>query len=223
MGVIKSNNGRAVNLANKVVGVLAITLAFTGQSVGREWTDNTGRFHREADFVRWEDGNVWLTTANAKEIRVPFARLSTTDQNFIKAEIGKVPKPTADPLLSPWRASVFKLTEYQSDDAADRGIDHAAPPRKYVYHSCGLTAHLVIDKGTINYWIHGQEWMAQLRYLATGPGPYWYYRPSVGDPSTVQWAFAIHPSGCGCCRYAVWRSDGKRWIFHCYSCWRSTK
>lgn len=48
----------------------------------RIWTDNTGKYNREARFIKLENGIVDLELANAKEIQVQLQKLSDADQEY---------------------------------------------------------------------------------------------------------------------------------------------
>ncbi|WP_182869237.1 SHD1 domain-containing protein [Rhodopirellula sp. JC639] len=51
----------------------------------RQWSDNTGSFQIEAQFVHVDGATVVLKRADGKELRVPIARLSTADQAVVKS------------------------------------------------------------------------------------------------------------------------------------------
>jgi hypothetical protein len=70
----------------------------------RTWTDSTGRFRREAEFVRLEGDAVVLKTDGGNEIRVPLNRLQQADQQYAKTAAALVPT-TDDP---------FTETEHQT-------------------------------------------------------------------------------------------------------------
>ena len=199
--------------------LVAFVIACSATCFAREWTDSTGKFHREGEFVRWEDGNVWLMANDRTRIKIPFNRLSKVDQEFINAEIDKVPMPTSNAAPSQ-STGIFKLANFQPGEQPRAQSTDRAPPWKYIYHCCGLRAHLIGWTGTINYSLRCDDWLALLLYLhGPNPGdPYRYYVPFFGDPTTKQWAFAVNPHGCGCCSYVVWRSDGVKWRIHSYAC-----
>lgn len=48
----------------------------------RIWTDNTGKYKREARFIKLENGIVDLELANAKETQVQLQKLSDADQGY---------------------------------------------------------------------------------------------------------------------------------------------
>ncbi len=74
---------RVCNLS--CVVVLVALMATT--ALARKWTDASGKYSTEADFIEFKDGNVILKKANGKLISVPFERLSTADQEFITSEL----------------------------------------------------------------------------------------------------------------------------------------
>ncbi len=50
----------------------------------RQWTDKTGRFKIEAEFVELQGTTVVLKGKDGKQIKVEEARLSTDDQALIE-------------------------------------------------------------------------------------------------------------------------------------------
>ena len=71
----------------------------------RRWTDSTGTYNCEAEFLNFTDGSVELKTVKNKIISVPLERLSHADQEFVKTlatqiKVGdKVVTTCATPLL----------------------------------------------------------------------------------------------------------------------------
>jgi hypothetical protein len=60
-----------------------ITLLLATTTVwGREWTDNSGTFHVEAEVRAVEDGTVLLARAGGSTLKVPLAQLSESDRQF---------------------------------------------------------------------------------------------------------------------------------------------
>jgi uncharacterized cupin superfamily protein len=53
----------------------------------RTWTDRTGKFTVEAEFVNFVDGKVQLAKLNGRTTTFPIERLSTEDQQWIKDRI----------------------------------------------------------------------------------------------------------------------------------------
>lgn len=50
----------------------------------RAWTDITGRFSREAEFVRLEEGKVYLRLSGGKETAIPLKELSKKDRDWVR-------------------------------------------------------------------------------------------------------------------------------------------
>jgi hypothetical protein len=88
------------------VGLLAgLLLASVGHSGEvRVWTDNTGEFKTEAEFVSLVDGVVTLRKPGTqKTVKLPLERLSDQDQNYVDELVSKLEEeadqatPTASP------------------------------------------------------------------------------------------------------------------------------
>jgi hypothetical protein len=63
----------------------------TPTSQAREWTDSTGTFQVQAEYLGLEDGKVRLKKADGNVIAVPLERLSQADQDFVRqAQGGKL-------------------------------------------------------------------------------------------------------------------------------------
>ena len=61
-----------------IAGVVAGQLALAGET--RTWTDKTGKFRIEAEFVAEDDGVVTLRKEDGDEIEVPLEKLSAADR-----------------------------------------------------------------------------------------------------------------------------------------------
>lgn len=79
-----------MNAPNRVVYLLTVatslsyTLAVGGAEL-RTWTDKTGRFKIEAEFVEAQGETVFLERKDGGRIEVPLSRLSDADQQAVKA------------------------------------------------------------------------------------------------------------------------------------------
>ena len=70
-----------------VAFVLVTTLLLQASIVhARKWTDKSGSFSVEADFVAQSEGKVSLKKTDGSVISVPLARLSEADQQFVAAQ-----------------------------------------------------------------------------------------------------------------------------------------
>jgi hypothetical protein len=63
--------------------VMAASALATTSGFGREWTDITGQYRREAEFVRRDGGRVWLIDAAGHHLSVELRRLSLADQALV--------------------------------------------------------------------------------------------------------------------------------------------
>ena len=66
--------------------VISVVLAFvvcTPMALARKWTDSTGKFSVEAEFVEFKDGKVRLKKEDGEIVTVPLEKLSQEDQQFI--------------------------------------------------------------------------------------------------------------------------------------------
>jgi outer membrane protein assembly factor BamB len=61
---------------------IASTFAFA-----RTWTDTTGRYRIEAEFVSFANGNVSLKKQDGSTVEVPMSKLSSADQKWIRDEL----------------------------------------------------------------------------------------------------------------------------------------
>jgi hypothetical protein len=57
----------------------------------RTWKDASGKFSVEANYLRREEGDVFLTTKDGKELRVPISKLSKGDQEFLETIVESEP------------------------------------------------------------------------------------------------------------------------------------
>ena len=66
-----------------LIAALAIFLAAIAWADERTWTDKTGKFKVTGELVKVEDGKVVLRRTDGKEIKVPLARLSDADRQYV--------------------------------------------------------------------------------------------------------------------------------------------
>jgi mono/diheme cytochrome c family protein len=68
-----------------------VLLAAT-EGAAREWSDASGKFHTEAEFVALRKGKVILEKANGDIVSLPFEKLSAADKAYVSSQTD--PKPT---------------------------------------------------------------------------------------------------------------------------------
>ena len=56
-----------------------------GAGETRTWTDITGKFSREAEFLKLEDGQVHIRLKGGKETKIPLKELSKKDRDWVRA------------------------------------------------------------------------------------------------------------------------------------------
>lgn len=64
--------------------MLLLSVAFTAVVFGRKWTDSTGRFSIDGEFVALKDGIVTIRRIDGKSVRVSLEKLSNVDQEHVR-------------------------------------------------------------------------------------------------------------------------------------------
>ena len=99
-----------------VVAIVVVLAAWVGLAVAQEappksaaaagetrtWTDITGKFSREAEFLKLEEGQVHLRLKGGKETKIPLKELSKKDRDWVRNEgvsKGAVTKPVGTRIL----------------------------------------------------------------------------------------------------------------------------
>ncbi len=72
--------GIAILVASFAIGAVTLALA-------RTWTDDSGTYQVEADFVGFKDGQVQLKKQDGLVVEVPLSRLSAADRRFVESEL----------------------------------------------------------------------------------------------------------------------------------------
>jgi len=91
------------------------------QSPARLWTDSTGAFKINAALIEVQDNVAFLQTSDGKTLRIPIARLSQTDQDFLKGEanpfeeVSDVKMSAAAPSIAPASAAEVPSSGLWSD------------------------------------------------------------------------------------------------------------
>ncbi len=94
-----------------IIAVL-ISAVSTPITYARKWTDSTGKYTVEAEFLEMRDGKVQLKTDNGKIISVPMDKLSKVDQIWVEEYLAKPqPKaPSSDPPRSSRKEAKLRTT-----------------------------------------------------------------------------------------------------------------
>lgn len=103
--------------------LLVLFAAFcAGETEARKWTDSSGQFSIDAEFVEFVEGQVVLKRSDGRIIRLPFERLSAADQQHVRSLTASVPpslKPsskTNTPLAPPPSTTTAEPADPSSDD-----------------------------------------------------------------------------------------------------------
>ena len=85
------------NQLSSIEFTLAIlpTCAVAARAQQRTWTDDTGKFSVEAEFVETKQDSVVLKKSSGSVITVPVARLSETDRRYLQA---LAEEPSSEPI-----------------------------------------------------------------------------------------------------------------------------
>ncbi len=67
-----------------------IAFLYADEALARKWTDSTGRFSVEAEFVEFVGGQVALKKTDGELIRLPLERLSEADQQHVQSLTARV-------------------------------------------------------------------------------------------------------------------------------------
>src|SRR5262245_59598954 len=85
--------------SQRLAGIAILISMIVGICLAEErtWTDASGKFSINAEFVRVDGDKVVLRRADGKEIKVPQARLSDADKEFLKLHSEKASTSSPGP------------------------------------------------------------------------------------------------------------------------------
>lgn len=92
--------------------LVALLVVATGVAIcaERTWTDSTGKFSVDAEFVRGEGDFVVLKKSDGEELRVPRAKLSDQDREFLDSLANAAPNADASASSQDDQGAIAKLT-----------------------------------------------------------------------------------------------------------------
>lgn len=67
--------------------LVGLLIAISSVALARTWTDSTGKYRVEAEFVEFTDGNVKLKKTDGNIVSVPASKLSKADQQWVRDEL----------------------------------------------------------------------------------------------------------------------------------------
>ncbi|XZE54370.1 SHD1 domain-containing protein [Planctomycetaceae bacterium SH139] len=76
--------GKISIIVTGIVLCLLSPVGVSAQDSVREWTDSTGRFKVKASLLEVVDGNAMLRGADGRTLKIPLARLSKKDQEYLQ-------------------------------------------------------------------------------------------------------------------------------------------
>jgi len=100
---------------------ITVTLVLASVVSAREWSDSTGKFKIEAEFVSLEDGHVHLKKVDGSTIDVPLERLSDLDRGYVNALVSaKMPASSAPAARKP--LATPPLVEISAPSGVTEGV-----------------------------------------------------------------------------------------------------
>jgi hypothetical protein len=69
--------------------LLAIAVLVPTATFARQWTDDTGQYRREAEYLRHDDEHVWMRDDSGRTFVVALKRLSLADREYVALESGE--------------------------------------------------------------------------------------------------------------------------------------
>jgi hypothetical protein len=182
---------------------------FGGTSTARIWTDSTGTFTVNAEFVDYSanQGLVTLRRVDSRRvIQVELSLLGEIDRRYVESLASKnaEPGPISDGV------------------ARGRTVAHQASrsfPPPYLKYTGHLGAHHQAgERGTGFYYASGKWWLVNLTFREE-QALHWCY--SSEEVLGTYWAFAKNPSYCNYYDVWLWNPANNRWQFVHYA-FRST-
>lgn len=92
-----------------VLGVVGFMAVLSGTAHARVWTDTSGKFRIEAEFVELRDGKVTLRRPDASIVAVPLDKLSPADQALARQQAGGGPAAAGGGKSRTWTDSTGKF------------------------------------------------------------------------------------------------------------------
>ncbi|MEN8865752.1 MAG: SHD1 domain-containing protein [Akkermansiaceae bacterium] len=100
--------------------ILSISWVLAPCAIAKVWTDTSGGFTIEADFVSLAEGVVWLKTPAGKVIKVPLAKLAEADRKVavgLSGESGRNVTPGEGGIMTTARGGVKSLNSMKDGKA----------------------------------------------------------------------------------------------------------
>ena len=151
----------------------------------RTWTDATGKFKIQAEFVSEQNGSVTLRQTDGSEVEIPINKLSKPDQDYLKTQ--------RDSPFQPKTASPFQP---RNTPAAGAAAPPAATGRGVIDDSGAFESRLVrVNAASVtplNLFNSGEGWKVEVVNLQGGEVPDFSGKPIQLPPKT---GFHEKPTG----------------------------
>ncbi|MEX0678036.1 MAG: tetratricopeptide repeat protein [Pirellulales bacterium] len=126
-------------------GISALSM-FIAVANAREWTDSTGKYKTEAEFIELQDGKVKLRRQNGTIKAVPLEKLSQADQEFARQSAAAQKKKTAHPSAETKVDATSEPTNAQStQDVIAKDIEKSVVALEYPKGTADDLARLARD------------------------------------------------------------------------------
>jgi hypothetical protein len=118
---------------------IAICTLFTSAHIalGRQWTDSSGQYHVDGEFVYLVQGRVWLSCSNSAMRSCLLENLCKKDQEFVEQTIAGRPGQTSRGKPESSRAAPEQV---QDRSGVDHRADAASASRRTVESGRGVAA-----------------------------------------------------------------------------------
>jgi SLA1 homology domain 1, SHD1 len=157
-----------------------LIIAFVNAAAAREWKDVSGSVSREAEFVAYHDGKVFVRLPNGREASAAMERFSAADQAYVRSVVDVKPSVTPAIAVDGNSPVPVRLANYQVGAAPPAAATQAAPAtlpagddaraesemrakygEKYVFRTYCSRFHIILHQdgvwpiiGTAHYALH---------------------------------------------------------------------
>jgi len=190
---------------------LVLLLLSTVPAAARTWTDRSGTFHQDGEYVSLIDGVVRLREPNGRMCRIAWKNLSAKDQEFINEQIAREPSKQARDAVASFNAATSERLSPSQPRSNNRDLPVALgafsqvpqPAGKRIFSGCRSTFQVNGATGTGAYWLRDAggkptHYLTSLTFNGhDGSGKYLVYL-SVGTEGGVYDWYFYDQEVCGC-------------------------
>jgi len=109
-----SEDSTMFGVRKALVSILVLAFVFPARcldALAREWTDTTGKYRVEADFVEATDDGVQIKKTNGEVVNIPLEKLSEADRRYVRYKVGLA---TVD-LTGIWQTDEGAIYRFEDD------------------------------------------------------------------------------------------------------------